>query len=137
MLIDFVLNFILLYDAARVLYGDFIVAAGQRIFAPLQLRDAMFNPQALLCPRIAATEWGQRYEAKMANRPAARDGLIWGETHDGNAFFAGGTAGEAGLFAPGRALFRVPPGLGGARLPPPAVGGGATREPTPPMDGGR
>src|SRR2546428_1754708 len=134
MLIDFVLNFILLYDAARVLYGDFIVAAGQRIFAPLQLRDAMFNPQALLCPRIAATEWGQRYEAKMANRPAARDGLIWGETHDGNAFFAGGTAGDPGLFATARAIFRVAHARAGAELLPPAVVDDYARHPTPPLD---
>ena len=93
------LNFILLWYALRELNGDFAPA-----FLPA---DAMFNPPASLRPRIAATEWGQRYEAKMANRPAAREGLIWGETHDGNAFFAGGVAGNAGLFATARAVFRL------------------------------
>jgi CubicO group peptidase (beta-lactamase class C family) len=93
------LNFILLWYALREMHVDFVV--------PLKVGDAMFNPPALLRPRIAATEWGQRYEAKMANLPAPRDGLIWGETHDGNSFFAGGTAGNAGLFATARAIFRL------------------------------
>jgi len=93
------LNFILLWCALRDLKFEFVV--------PMKIADAMFNPPPLLRPRIAATEWGQRYEAKMANRPAPRDGLIWGETHDGNSFYAGGTAGNAGLFATARAIFRL------------------------------
>jgi CubicO group peptidase (beta-lactamase class C family) len=104
------LNFILLWYALRELNGDFAPA-----FLP---DDAMFHPPASLRPRIAATEWGQRYEARMANRPAARDGLIWGETHDGNAFFAGGVAGNAGLFATARAIFRLAQGWVNAELLP-------------------
>jgi serine-type D-Ala-D-Ala carboxypeptidase len=96
------LNFVLLWYAIRELYGDYIARA-RRILVD----DSMFNPPAWLRPRIAATEWGQRYEAKMANRPAIREGLIWGETHDGNSFRAGGTAGNAGLFATARAVFRL------------------------------
>ena len=42
------LNFIMLWYAARAMYGDFIAAAGKRIFGALQLRDAMVNPMALL-----------------------------------------------------------------------------------------
>ena len=131
------LNFIMLWYAARAMYGDFIAAAGKRIFGALQLRDAMFNPMALLRPRIAATEWGQRYEAKMANRPAARDGLIWGETHDGNSFFAGGTAGNAGLFATARAIFRIAQAWVNAELLPRPLVDDATRNHTPRMDDAR
>src|SRR5437867_3175358 len=131
------LNFIMLWYAARAMYGDFIAAAGKRIFGALQLRDAMFNPMALLRPRIAATEWGQRYEAKMANRPAARDGLIWGETHDGNSFFAGGTAGNAGLFATARAVFRIAQAWVNAELLPLEIVNEATRNHTPNLDDAR
>ena len=73
--------------------------------------DAMFQPPASLRPRIAATEWGQRFEAKLASRfdiPGARQGLMWGETNDGNSFHLGsGTAGNAGLFATARGVFRL------------------------------
>ncbi len=77
--------------------------------------DAMFHPPATLKPRIAATEWGQRWEEVMvAGRKIAfdrfREGLIWGETHDGNSFYAGGTAGNAGLFATARAVYRIAQG---------------------------
>jgi CubicO group peptidase (beta-lactamase class C family) len=107
------LNFILLWYALRELYGDYVAAARARIFTKLGIDgEAMFNPPAILRPRIAATEWGQRWEAKMcADRhlPAdgLRDTLIWGETHDGNSFHAGGTAGNAGLFATAAAMFRI------------------------------
>ena len=141
------LNFVLLWS----MLPDFVTLARERIFAPLGIEhDAMFHPPSSQLPRIAATEWGQRYEAKMAStsgqrsvvsgqvssdqwsvisdqgqqrrRPggssqgsrvdramsfAQRDGLIWGETHDGNSHFAGGTAGNAGLFATARAVFRL------------------------------
>jgi serine-type D-Ala-D-Ala carboxypeptidase len=73
--------------------------------------DAMFHPPASLRPRIAATEWGQRFEAKLASRfdiPGARQGLMWGETNDGNSHhLGGGTAGNAGLFATARGVFRI------------------------------
>jgi CubicO group peptidase (beta-lactamase class C family) len=141
------LNFVLLWS----MLPDFVSLARERIFAPLGVEhDAMFHPLSSERPRIAATEWGQRYEAKMAatsgqrtsdqwsvisdqgqsgqrpgssgHRPAVsgqeqpvvrasafaqRDGLIWGETHDGNSHFAGGTAGNAGLFATARSVFRL------------------------------
>ncbi|HEY8131272.1 MAG TPA: serine hydrolase domain-containing protein [Thermoanaerobaculia bacterium] len=123
------LNFILLWYALRELGLDFAV--------PLQIADAMFNPPAWLRPRIAATEWGQRYEAKMANLPAPRDGLIWGETHDGNAFFAGGTAGNAGLFATARAVFRMAQAWVNAEVLPLEIVKEATRNHTPDLDDAR
>ena len=106
------LNFVLLWYALQELFGDYVTAARERIFEPLQLRDTMFHPPATLKPRIAATEWGQRWEVGMcADRsiPFAgfRQGLIWGETHDGNSYYAGGTCGNAGLFATARDVFRI------------------------------
>jgi CubicO group peptidase (beta-lactamase class C family) len=68
----------------------------------------MFNPPASLRPRIAATEWGQLYESKLGGIAPIRESLIWGETHDGNSFaVGGGTAGNAGLFATARGVYRL------------------------------
>jgi serine-type D-Ala-D-Ala carboxypeptidase len=126
----------------KVVYSDlnFILlwyALNRQMSVPLQLKDAMFNPPAWLKPRIAATEWGQRWEAKMANRPAPRDGPIWGETHDGNSFFAGGTAGNAGLFATARAVFRLAQAWSNAEILPRALVDEATRNHTPGLDDAR
>ena len=104
------LNFILLYFALQDLYGDYVQRAVERILQPLGLKDSMFRPPTSLRSRIAATEWGQRYEAKLADRPEIeelRPGLMWGETHDGNSFHAGGTAGNAGLFATASDVFAI------------------------------
>lgn len=124
----------------RVVYSDlnFILlwyALGKKL--TVDVHDAYLNPPAELRPRIAATEWGQRYEAKMANRPAARDGLIWGATHDGNSFFAGGTAGNAGLFATARAVFRMAQTWVNAEILPRAVVDDATRNHTAGLDDAR
>jgi CubicO group peptidase (beta-lactamase class C family) len=107
------LNFVLLWAALREIFdADYVTLARTRILEPLELRDAMFNPPAVLKPRIAATEWGQRFEAKMAADRAIpfagfRQGLMWGEVNDGNSFHAGGTCGNAGLFATARDVFRI------------------------------
>src|SRR5438105_2908899 len=126
----------------KVVYSDlnFILlwyALNQRLSIPLRIEDAMFNPPASLRPRIAATEWGQRHEAKMANRPLAREGLIWGETHDGNSFFAGGTAGNAGLFATARAVVRLAQAWVNAEILPRAIVNEATRNHTKGLDDAR
>ena len=130
------LNFILLWSVL----GDYVAKARERIFAPLGLDDAMFNPPPPFRPRIAATEWGQRYEAKMAGlKPGLpqREGLIWGDTHDGNSFHAGGTAGNAGLFATARAVFRLAQAWVNAELLPRAVVDEATRNLTPGLEEAR
>jgi CubicO group peptidase (beta-lactamase class C family) len=122
------LNYILLWS----MLPDYVSLARSRIFAPLGI-EAMFNPPPSLLPRIAATEWGQRFEAKLAGRPeiaAKRDGLIWGEVHDGNSFFAGGTAGNAGLFATARAVFHLAQAWANAELLPRTIVSEATRNQT-------
>ncbi|HJW93674.1 MAG TPA: serine hydrolase domain-containing protein [Thermoanaerobaculia bacterium] len=99
----------------RVIYSDlnFVLLwlmIGRERYLDLAPRadDAMFHPPASLRPRIAATEWGQLYESKMAGIAPIRDSLIWGETHDGNSFALGnGTAGNAGLFATARGVYRI------------------------------
>ncbi|HEX9162410.1 MAG TPA: serine hydrolase domain-containing protein [Thermoanaerobaculia bacterium] len=117
------LNFVMLWCALQSIYGDYVAAANERVFARLALDDAMFRPAADLRPWIAATEWSQRWERGMcADRSVVfngfREGLIWGETHDGNSFYAGGTAGNAGLFATARAVYRIAQGwLDGTLVP--------------------
>jgi CubicO group peptidase (beta-lactamase class C family) len=46
-------------------------------------------------------------DASAADAVAWREQLIWGEVHDGNAFFLGGAAGHAGLFSDARETFRL------------------------------
>jgi CubicO group peptidase (beta-lactamase class C family) len=131
------LNFVLLWS----MLPDYVSLARERILAPLGIEhDAMFIPPASERPRIAATEWGQRYEARMANRPelaARREGLIWGETHDGNSHFAGGTAGNAGLFATARAVFRLAQSWASAELLPRTIIDEASSNLTPNLEDAR
>jgi CubicO group peptidase (beta-lactamase class C family) len=131
------LNFILLWS----MLNDYANLARQRIFAPLGIEgDAMFHPPPSLRPRIAATEWGQRFEATLAGRPeiaARRDGLMWGEVNDGNSFGAGGTAGNAGLFATARAVFRIAQAWANAELLPRAIVDQATSNQTPGLNDAR
>lgn len=127
------LNFVLLYFAITELFGDYVTAARKRIFEPLALRDAQFHPPASLRPRIAATEWGQRYESTMcAARSFAftgfREGLLWGETHDGNSFYGGGTLGNAGLFSTARDVFRIAQAWANGELVPRELVREATRQ---------
>lgn len=75
------------------------------IFEPLNLKQTFFNPEVALQTGIAACETGNAYEAGMCKQMEAgeyansRQRLIWGEVHDGNAYFLGGAAGHAGLFS--------------------------------------
>jgi CubicO group peptidase (beta-lactamase class C family) len=125
------LNFVLLWLALQSLYGDFAAAARTRIFEPLGLRDSYLLPPPSLKPRIAATEWGQRFEMKMyPGLASVRQGLIWGETHDGNSHYAGGTAGNAGLFATARDVFRLAQAWARAELLPRSLVDDATRNHT-------
>lgn len=75
--------------------------AKQEIFEPLKLERTFFNPELALQTSIAASETGNAYEQSMCEIPYqnSRKRLIWGEVHDGNAYFLGGAAGHAGLFS--------------------------------------
>jgi len=79
--------------------------AQKEIFEPLNLKQTFFNPEIALQTGIAACETGNAYEADMSRQMDAgvyansRQRVIWGEVHDGNAYFLGGAAGHAGLFS--------------------------------------
>ncbi|HEX3254028.1 MAG TPA: serine hydrolase [Pyrinomonadaceae bacterium] len=87
--------------------------AKHEIFAPLNLQQTFFNPELALQTGIAACETGNAYEADMCKLSGAgeyansRQRLIWGEVHDGNAYFLGGAAGHAGLFSTARETFLI------------------------------
>lgn len=129
------LNFVLLFFALQEIYGDYATAARERL-------GARFHPPASLKPRIAATEWGQRFEYGMcAERSVAftgfRQGLMWGETNDGNSFYAGGTCGNAGLFATATEVFELARRIARGELVTPELLAEATRNQTAGLDQAR
>jgi len=87
--------------------------AKHEIFEPLQLQQTFFNPEIALQTGIAACESGNAYEFDMSKQMGAgeyaksRQRMIWGEVHDGNAYFLGGAAGHAGLFSTARETFLI------------------------------
>ncbi len=86
----------------------FAEIARHEIFQRLNLQRTFFNPEAALQTGIAACETGNVYEQNTSNEMKAgeyhnwRQAVIWGEVHDGNAYFLGGSAGHAGLFSTAR-----------------------------------
>ncbi|MFY9607664.1 MAG: serine hydrolase domain-containing protein [Blastocatellia bacterium] len=125
------LNYILLGILLERVTGERLdQIAAREIFTPLNLKRTMFNPPSELKREIAATECGQvfehanadaevvahgRFEVSGPSGPRAqaaggypwRDKVIWGEVHDGNAYFMEGVAGHAGLFSTAREVFRI------------------------------
>lgn len=120
------LNFLLLEEFVRDRGGlPLEVAAKREIFEPLGLLNTFFNPPEALRDAIAAAEDGNEFERRMCieqgyltadgNNPAVttpdpdcfRRYQIWGEVHDGNAYFMGGVAGHAGLFSTAEEVFRI------------------------------
>jgi len=87
--------------------------ARHEIFEPLNLKQTFFNPELALQTGIAACETGNAYELDMCKQSGAgeyansRQRLIWGEVHDGNAYFLGGAAGHAGLFSTAQETFLI------------------------------
>lgn len=63
-------------------------ALGALVFAPLAMRETLYNPPEALWPRVASTE-----ECPWRGR------VVTGEVHDENAAVMGGVCGHAGLFA--------------------------------------
>ncbi|MFL6212276.1 MAG: serine hydrolase domain-containing protein [Blastocatellia bacterium] len=113
------LNYILLGAALERVTGLRLDRLATReIIEPLRLKRTMFNPPPELKREIAATEHGQSFEHANADcdaetRPRVlaphqwREGVIWGEVHDGNAHYLGGIAGHAGLFSTAREVFQM------------------------------
>ena len=114
------LGFIVLGFLLQRLTGTSLVELAQReILDPLNLRHTFFNPARAMQTGIAACEAGNAYERDMcetgaANDPAGtglgthwRSQIIWGEVHDGNAYFLGGAAGHAGLFSDALETLRI------------------------------
>ena len=108
------LGFIALGILLERITGQHLAQMAQHeIFEPLQLAQTFFNPEVALQTGIAACETGNTYEADMCKQTGAgeyaksRKRLIWGEVHDGNAYFLGGAAGHAGLFATASDTFRI------------------------------
>ena len=96
----------------QICQADIVSVAHENIFGPLGLQNTFFNPPQLLWNRIAATENGNGYEAAMAGASARgytnwRHGIIWGEVHDGNAYFLNGAAGHAGLFGTATEVLKI------------------------------
>jgi CubicO group peptidase (beta-lactamase class C family) len=99
----------------KVSGAGFQELAARAIFEPLRLRNTFLRVPPELKGRCAPTEVGNRYEKGMcrlghaaaAARFTWRSGLIRGEAHDANSFYAGGSAGNAGLFANARDVFRL------------------------------
>ena len=95
----------------------------EQISGPLELGswDVAFNPlRDVLLTRIAASENGNGHERRVCEEMGFlngmpteqadkyfRDDVIWGEVHDGNAYFMGGVAGHAGLFGTAEDVFKI------------------------------
>jgi uncharacterized protein YbbC (DUF1343 family)/CubicO group peptidase (beta-lactamase class C family) len=83
------INFILLGELVHRLSGQMLSDyARQNIFLPLGMTETMFQPPAVLVPRIAPTERDGK------NGPPLR-----GIVHDETSRYMGGVAGHAGLFS--------------------------------------
>lgn len=95
----------------RMMHQRLADIAKPEIFESLKLQQTFFNPEIALQTGIAACETGNTYELGMSKQMGAgeyansRQRLIWGEVHDGNAYFLGGAAGHAGLFSTARETF--------------------------------
>ncbi|MDQ2856418.1 MAG: beta-lactamase family protein [Acidobacteriota bacterium] len=107
------LGFITLGLLLERLTGTVLAGLSQReIFEPLKLNQTFFNPEKARQTGIAACEIGNNYERQTCNEMGLqyqswREGLIWGEVHDGNAYFLGGAAGHAGLFSTASETLRI------------------------------
>src|SRR5438067_910592 len=105
----------------RVADASLVELARREIFDPLSLKRTFFNPEKSMQTEVAACEsGGNAYErdvceTQYASQLEARHGAttnwrtepIWGEVHDGNAYFLGGAAGHAGLFSTARETLRL------------------------------
>ena len=107
------LNFI----ALSMVLGMNLDSAFGEVVEQLGLRRTGYNPSLAGLDRraIAACERGNEYEKQTCidlgylqeNGANFRNYQIWGEVHDGNAYFMGGVAGHAGLFSTAEDVFKI------------------------------
>lgn len=124
------LNFLLLGFLLE-LFNDqpLLTIEVNEITSKLELQRTFYCGSTSLVSEIAASEKGNEYEkqtcvemgflssdlASSTKNPVAtapgsdvfRNRLIWGEVHDGNAYFMGGVAGHAGLFSTAEEVFKI------------------------------
>lgn len=107
------LGFVLLFLALERLWDDeFTSLAKEKLFDPVDVADCVFNPSETLLERVAATELANEKEREMVKSRGLvfegwRDGIIWGQVNDGNAWYLGGVAGNAGLFGDAASVARL------------------------------
>jgi CubicO group peptidase (beta-lactamase class C family) len=109
------LGFITLgFVVQRVRAATLAELAREEIFDALKLTRTFFNPSKSLRTETAACESGgnayERGVCELEGRKVEGDWrtrTIWGEVHDGNAYFLGGAAGHAGLFSTARETLRI------------------------------
>ena len=128
------LNFIILGQIIQKIESSRIDLAISEMFEDkLGLRNTIFNPlvepdlHRISQTDIAASEKGNGFERQTcvelgylpgstpAKNPVAiapgsdsfRTEIIWGQVHDGNAYFMGGVSGHAGLFSTAEEVFKV------------------------------
>jgi len=100
----------------KVAKEPFVRAAQKLLLDPLNIPDLLLQVPEHDRLRCAPTEKGNQWEKELARKhfPQAvvnafpwRTEVIRAQTHDGNSYYLGGCAGNAGLFATARALFRL------------------------------
>ncbi len=114
------LNYILLGFLVEKIYGrDLNYILITEFFEKLGLFGTCFGGTKTLREEMAASEKGNEFEKQTsiqtgfisADSPEARTAFrkeqIWGEVHDGNAYFMGGVAGHAGLFSNAEETFKI------------------------------
>jgi len=113
------LNFILLgFLIERLSREPIHVGYVTDVITRLRLVRTFFGNLDTLRGEIAASENGNEYEKQTCielgylpkdqpDESLFRNQVIWGEVHDGNAFFMGGVAGHAGLFSTAEEVFKI------------------------------
>lgn len=113
------LNFLVLGFVAEMAYKSRLdLASFKEISEKLDLRSTWFEDDLDSREIVAASEKGNEFERRTCIEqgylgPADdrnnffRSQIIWGEVHDGNAYFMGGVAGHAGLFSTAEEVFKI------------------------------
>ena len=122
-------NFILLGRIVEEIYSMSLAQIVEdEIASYLGLEKTGFRPGVDVRQHVAASEKGNGFERQMcveqgflvdhASQPknpiavapgsdAFRSDVIWGDVHDGNAYFMSGVAGHAGLFSTAEDVFKI------------------------------